>query len=111
MMKKLAKFLSISTLFLFSSWASAGFFSATYLMQVLEKDMRGEEFYETGVFSGYIVGVHDAGFGILFCTPNDVSIKQIKHVVFNYMNNNPDKWGSSASDIVIESLEKAWPCN
>ena len=109
-MKKSVKVLSISILLLFSNWASAGFYSATDLMQTLEKDMRGEASYDVGLFSGYIVGVFDVGSGILFCAPNGVSMKQVKRVVFNYMNNNPGKWGSSASDIVIESLQKTWPC-
>lgn len=90
--------------------ASAGFFSSTKLMQILEEDMRGAATYDVGIASGYVIGVFDVVDGVTVCSPGDATVKQVKQVVFNYMKAHPEKWNNSADSSVVAALRSTWPC-
>jgi Rap1a immunity proteins len=89
---------------------NATFWSGTKLIQILEADMRGEASYNVGLASGYILGVSDAVSGVLICIEDEVSVKQVKQVVFNYMKSRPEQWNRSANYSVVNALREVWPC-
>jgi hypothetical protein len=69
-----------------------------------------ESNYIKGLFGGYVIGIVDTTDGILFCIPKGSSVGQLNAVVKKYLEQNPEEWNKSASNIVILSLEKAFPC-
>lgn len=104
------KGLIATAIFITCTPASSGFFSSTKLMQLLEEDMRGASSFDAAAGTGYVIGVFDVVDGILACSPDDVTVKQVKQVVFNYMKAHPEKWSNSADSSVVAALQSAWPC-
>ena len=86
------------------------FYSGTTLFQYLEADLKGGAGYKEGIGTGYVVGVFDSVSGILVCSPDGVTIRQVKQVVFNYMEKRPESWNQSADQSVIAALKQTWPC-
>lgn len=66
--------------------------------------------YIKGLFGGYVIGIVDTADGLLFCIPNGATAGQLSAVVKKHLQQNPEDWNKGASDIVILSLEKAFPC-
>lgn len=95
---------------LFSTTARAGFYSGSPIYSYLEKELRGTADYETGVGTGYVIGIFDSLSGILICSPDGVTVKQAKQVVFNYMQKHPESWDKSADISIIAALAEVWPC-
>lgn len=58
----------------------------------------------------YIFGVLDVADGVLFCLPDSATGGQIFSVVYNYINQHPEKWSDSAFDLVYVSLSDSFPC-
>lgn len=102
----------VSMLFccMFVESAYGVFISGNILFKDLESDVRGGAGYSEGHSSGYITGVADSFDRIAFCIPDGVSIRQIKHVVYNHMKNNPVDWDKSADLNVIKAMKSTWPC-
>lgn len=107
-MKKPSLFVLI--LILFSSSAQAEFYSGSKLYGFLERDMRGASDFEAGVSTGYVLGVYDSLAGILVCSPEGVTVRQVKQIVFNYMQQHPESWDKSADFSVIAAVREVWPC-
>ena len=97
-------FMSVSTL------AHAEFYSGSKLFGFLEKDIRGQADYESGIGTGYVIGVFDSLSGILVCAPGGVTVRQVKQVVYNYMQKHPELWEKSADRSVIGAFAELWPC-
>ncbi|MGE3297794.1 MAG: Rap1a/Tai family immunity protein [Porticoccaceae bacterium] len=95
---------------LFSTTARAEFYSGSQIYSYLEKALRGTADYETGVGSGYVIGVFDSLSGVLVCSPGGVTVKQAKQIVFNYMQKHPELWDKSADISIIAALGEVWPC-
>ncbi|MFM5007340.1 MULTISPECIES: Rap1a/Tai family immunity protein [Aeromonas] len=89
--------------------ASAVFTSGNDLKSYMDEDDNGGSFLG-GVYSGYVIGVHDAFDDVLFCTPENVTKGQVKAVISKYLKANPEQWNKSADSIVIEALRGAFPC-
>jgi hypothetical protein len=94
----------------FSQPACAAFISGNELFKDLDKDVKGGAGYAEGHSSGYITGVSDAFDGILFCVPENVTIRQVKYVVYNYMKDNPVDWNKAAEFNIVKALKITWPC-
>ena len=102
---------ALSTFFiLFSMSAHAEFYSGSKLFGFLDKDMRGIADYDVGVETGYIVGVFDTLSTVMVCAPHRITIIQVKHVVYNYMQKHPESWDESADMSVTAALIQVWPC-
>lgn len=97
--------------------AHADIWDGVRLKSFIEADERfsinspiaGDE-YQSGILFGYVVGVHDALNGVLFCTPRDISIGEMADVVKNYLKNNPRELNKNASEIVRIAFTKTYPC-
>lgn len=90
--------------------SNAGFISGNDLFKDLDRDMKGGAGYAEGHSSGYITGVADAFDGVLFCVPTNVTIRQVKYVVFNHMKDNPADWNKMGDINIINALKSTWPC-
>lgn len=89
----------------------AGFTNGNELQEWLsESEAANESRYHTGLFRGYVSGVVDTGNDILFCTGSGVTRGQYSAVIAKYIKNNPEKWNKSASSLVIEAMQQAFPC-
>jgi hypothetical protein len=66
---------------------------------------------DIGLYSGYIIGVTDTWYGILFCPSSHVTNEQIFDIVFKYLDKYPEKRNDSADHLIVEALQKIWPCN
>jgi len=110
-MSKYRLLAAVSLLLLHSAGHCSGiFWTGTQLIQVLEADMRGEASYNVHLATGYILGVSDSMSGVLICIEEEVSVKQVKQVVFNYMKSRPEHWNRSADYSVVNALREIWPC-
>lgn len=106
----------LTSLFLFTAisiaWttAHAQFWDGTQLIQSLENNMRGDTSFEGGTATGYVMGVADTAPDFSVCVPSNVSVKQIKEAVFNYLKAHPEKWNEPANFSVLDALRETWPC-
>ena len=58
---------------------------------------------------GYVLGVHETL--PIFCIPAGVTNRQITEVVSKYLKDHPEKLHLNASDLVIDAIQTAWPCD
>jgi hypothetical protein len=65
---------------------------------------------EYGFYIGYVEGVSDAYNGILFCEPYNTKGRQVLDIVFKYLKNNPEKRNKAANILILDALQKIWPC-
>jgi hypothetical protein len=70
---------------------------------------RKDTFY-VGILSGYLAGVYDSSGYISFCSPAGATIQQAIGIPKNYLEDNPDKWGYPATDLVTTSAKAAYAC-
>jgi hypothetical protein len=62
-------------------------------------------------FSGYVIGVHDSyEYSALFCTPSNSTRGQVLAVAAKYIKEHPEQWNQNPSQIVLASLQQAFPC-
>ncbi|MEV4782112.1 Rap1a/Tai family immunity protein [Burkholderia sp. LMU1-1-1.1] len=61
-------------------------------------------------FYGYVMGVHDALDGIVFCSPNNAKAGQILAVVKKYLQQHPELWSKEASLLAASALKEAFAC-
>jgi hypothetical protein len=114
-LKTLGIILLISVLFPLGH-AHAQFISGNDLviyMREYEKDERGDTSasdIEASRYIGYVIGVYDA-HRFLFDSPSGTSIGQVCAIVAKYLNEHPEKWNQTASDLVLEALKQAYPKN
>ena len=90
--------------------ALAEYWSTVQLMEWLEQDLHGHAGYNSGLVTGYVVGVADAFEGITSCIPSGVSVKETKQVVYTYMANHPEALSSSPEVVMMDALSASWPC-
>ena len=62
--------------------------------------------------AGYVIGVHDATYGLMHCTPNDLTIKDIITEVITFLRSIPANVRATASGdaAVVTYLNKKYPC-
>jgi hypothetical protein len=74
-------------------------------------DSWNNKYYESNsMIRGYFAGVQDAYNGIHFCVESEVKMSQAAEIVIKYMKDNPEKWHTAGQILVIEALDKAFPC-
>lgn len=66
--------------------------------------------YSCGYSTGYISGIDSSIRDILFCPANTTRNGQIYDVVQKFLENNPQRQNEGSFSLVIEALQKAWPC-
>ena len=66
--------------------------------------------YRSGLAMGYIMGVTDAGNGVNFCPPSNVTAGQISDMVRNRLFDTPAIRHLPADIIIYSILEPVWPC-
>jgi hypothetical protein len=57
----------------------------------------------------YILGVHDALLGVLWDTPENVTVAQVCDIVTEYVNKHPDEWEKPAALLVMNALMAVFP--
>ena len=91
--------------------ANAQYWSTDQLMQWLEDDLNGKNGgYNSGLVTGYIIGVADAFEGITSCVPGGVTVRETKQVVHDYVSKHPDTLGKSPELVMMDALSGKWPC-
>lgn len=85
-----------------SSLAIAGLTSGNQLKGYLD-DLDNNESsasFNAGVYSGYVIGVHDTFNGVLYCASSEATNGQIRAAVTKYIKANPEAWDKPAHVIV-----------
>ena len=100
-MKKL-----LATLLFVPAMARADFFDGNTLLKEL-RDSNGYGFFTS---IGYIQGVVDAHNSLFFCAPAGVTAGQVKDMVKNHLEANPQIRHIAAERIIRDQLVKVWPC-
>ena len=57
----------------------------------------------------YILGVQDALLGVLWDSPENVTVAQVCDIVMEYMNKHPDEWEKPAALLVMNALMAVFP--
>ena len=96
----------IAGLLLVSASAHAGFLSGNTLLQHINSNEHIWQSYA----NGYIIGVHDLGDTVLFCTPPTLTVGQAKDIVRIYLEINPNLRHTVAEALVVNALKQAYPC-
>lgn len=100
------KQLVIAATLLAATNAHAEFWSGTKL-----RDMLAEKpGVNAGAAHGYIIGVHDAGEGVVHCSPSTAKAGDVVNVVRIYMDAVPHTLSKSADAVVFDALKARWPC-
>ena len=58
----------------------------------------------------YVAGVHDAGRGILHCSPESITVGQVNDMTKQLLERLPAERHLSADQFVIGVLQEAYPC-
>jgi hypothetical protein len=81
-------------------------------MKAYEKDasnMNDQDFYNNGVFTGYVVGVIDANRLNPKHPVGGAKVNELCAIVAKYLKNNPEKWHLSGAVLVAEAINDAFP--
>lgn len=93
-----------STLIPFLSYAD--YFTGNGIM-----DTWNNKYHESNsMIRGYFAGVQDVYNGVYFCVDPEVKMSQAAEIIIKYMKDNPEKWHEAGSILVIEALNKSFPC-
>ncbi|NIO41551.1 MAG: hypothetical protein GTO41_16075 [Burkholderiales bacterium] len=65
---------------------------------------------ESNIFSGFVLGVHDAFNEIMFCTSREHEREQIETAVTSFLHAHSDMAYKSAADLVRQALKETFPC-
>lgn len=66
--------------------------------------------FNSGAYSGYVLGVVDSFSQNSICLPNGAQNSQILDVVYNYLNAHPENRNRHAGVLVLIAMEQAFPC-
>jgi hypothetical protein len=81
-------------------------------MKAYDKDasnMGDQDFYNNGVFTGYVVGVIDANRLNPKHPVAGAKVNELCAIVAKYLKNNPEKWHLSGAVLVAEAINEAFP--
>ncbi|MBV2128145.1 Rap1a/Tai family immunity protein [Arsukibacterium indicum] len=71
---------------------------------------KSTDYFERGIFLGFILGAMDVGRGKLFCLPSNISAKQAADTIGKYLTDNPERRHFSGARLVAEALNEHYPC-
>jgi hypothetical protein len=86
--------------------ASAEFLSGNNLLELL----RSQERHERAAADGYIMGVHDTARGVVHCSPNTVTLSQVRDLSAQFITAAAASRHKSADSLVLAILQEAFPC-
>lgn len=86
--------------------AHAEFFSGNELL----RRMNSTDQYERGSAMGYVIGAHDAGRGVVHCSPEAATGGQVRDMVRAHLEAVPEVRHLAADQHVTYILKKTWPC-
>jgi Rap1a immunity proteins len=98
---------------LYAGYVDAGFWNGEKLFGVFEKIEVNNSGYYSGLGTGYITGMLDAGFGTVFCPPageGAFTVGEAMRIVYHYMEKHPELLGKPAEQAVVGALQEAYPC-
>jgi len=78
------------------------------LMKELEKE-HTENWFDAGVFSGFVIGVYDSKRFALSQDGRISSMIQVCSIVANYLKKHPESWHRPAHLLVLHALQEAYP--
>lgn len=109
--------LAFALLALFScSVAHAAFWDAQKLADSMMEWKKASQYdpaadyMKASDFTNYVAGIHDAGLGVLFCTPASATGGQVSGIVAKYLSESPQPPSKPAARVVEEALRQAYPC-
>lgn len=74
-------------------------------------DSWDNKFHESNtMIRGYFAGVQDSYNGVHFCVDSKVKMSQAAEIVIKYMKDHPEKWHKAGKNLVLDALNKAFPC-
>ena len=94
------------TLLFVPAMAHADFFDGNMLL----KELRDSNSYGFFTSIGYIQGVVDAHNSLFFCAPAGITAGQVKDMVKNNLEANPQIRHLAAERIIRDQLVRVWPC-
>lgn len=59
---------------------------------------------------GFVMGVHDALDGIVFCTSATVTAGQVRDVIKISLERDPANRHKPANTLIANTLQAVWPC-
>jgi hypothetical protein len=75
------------------------------------RKLNDDEWYNLALASGYLAGVTDsASSGSLICLPAKLQFGQAIDVTINYLQSRPEIRHRIASDLLVEALQRSFPC-
>jgi len=98
----------ISILFIVSNVLHSQFYSGNELLDMLEKTEIENKVYYT-MAMGYVVGVFDAYDGVLFRSPSNITIEQVKDIGKKYLIDNPETRHEAAYVLLVRAFREAFP--
>ena len=109
------RLLTILSALIFSSQASAGFYTGNELYSECTARESSSTYYQSSsICSGYISGVYDHFIGTaekgLLCIGNNVTIGQTKKIFISYADRHPEKLHLPAWLLVENSIFLAFSC-
>ena len=66
--------------------------------------------YRAGLCSGTILTLLNLSERLGICTPDTVTVAQLRMVVVKYINERPARMHENFMKLAIEALRTAWPC-
>lgn len=63
-----------------------------------------------GLYLGYVTGVVDSFQLQGYCPPEQLTNGQTGSIVLKWLEDNPERWTENGSTLVLEALQKAFPC-
>lgn len=78
--------------------------------EALNVHSNGGNFYQAGLFHGYVTGVAEGTSGLLWCPREGVTNGQEVAVVSKFLSDHPERLDDIASVLVGDALRAAFPC-
>ncbi len=76
----------------------------------IDQGLKGN-YIESSMYVAYIFGIADEWGGLLVCPSSGVKYRQIIDIVFKYLAEHPEKREKPAFWLIINALQKVWPCH
>jgi len=107
MKKILLVFLLISTIFAYDgNWL----YQKGLEDKKIDRGLRGS-YYDSALYRAYVSGVVDSWVGSLFCPSSNATNGQAFDIVFKYLEEHPEKRDTVAVLLIVNALQKVWPCH
>ena len=90
---------------LVSASAHATYFSGNDILNKLTS-----EGSDRALALGYVAGIHDALENVAVCSPNGVTLGQLRDIVIRKLRSVPEKRHMAADLFIFQALTEAFPC-